>query len=184
MQKMILSMISALIIVKKLTYRDLRSPNVSQLLFWFHRELKWNFFGRITMPDIVKMNASLFMLLFLLSFPISFFGQDKNISEKKSTGSRLPAQSTQLTVASPDKQIVLSLSIDQAKLHYQVSYKGRMVIEPSLMGLTINHKVLPEATAFGVAAESSVNKTYISRGVHSNAVNSYNQAIIQQWNCF
>jgi alpha-glucosidase len=91
---------------------------------------------------------------------------------------RLTAQSTQLTVVSPDKQIVLSLSVDQAKLHYRVSYKGRMVIEPSLMGLTINHKALPEATAFGVVSESSVNKTYISRGVHSNAVNSYTQAVI------
>lgn len=94
------------------------------------------------------------------------------------TSYRLAAQSDKVILLSPDRQIAMSLTIQQAKVYYQVSYNGQVIIEQSPIGMIVNQKVLPEAISFGIVSRSSINESYISRGVHSKATNNYNQAII------
>ncbi|MBW3128610.1 glycoside hydrolase family 97 protein [Hymenobacter profundi] len=90
----------------------------------------------------------------------------------------LLAQTKPTTVVSPDKNLQVELFLTQGQLQYRVVYKGKAVVEPSTLGLQVDQQKIGEGRAFGAVKRTSVNETYPWRGVHSKAVNQYNQAIV------
>lgn len=94
-----------------------------------------------------------------------------------STGTLL-AQVTQVTLASPDKKISFSLSLNQGKLFYQASFNKKAVINSSALGLTVDEQTIDGGNAFGDVRKYSIHEKYPWRGVHSIAVNDYKAASI------
>jgi len=90
----------------------------------------------------------------------------------------LLAQTKQATVVSPDKNLQVELFFTQGQLHYRMAYKGKPVIEQSVLGLQMNQQEIGKGSTFGAITRTSVNETYPWRGVHSKAVNHYNQAVL------
>ncbi|UOR06595.1 glycoside hydrolase family 97 protein [Hymenobacter aerilatus] len=90
----------------------------------------------------------------------------------------LLAQTKPTTVVSPDKNLQVELFFTQGQLQYRVLYKGKPVVEPSTLGLQLNQQEIGKGSSFGTVKRTSVNETYAWRGVHSKAVNRYNEAIL------
>jgi len=82
-------------------------------------------------------------------------------------------------VISPDGNVHLKvLVLDNARLGYEVTYKGKPVIDKSPMGITIDNLNLGDGVKIGNAVRYEINETYLWRGVHSEAVNRCNGAKI------
>jgi alpha-glucosidase len=80
-----------------------------------------------------------------------------------------------VTVASPDGRVRIQLRrLDQGRLGYQVTFRGRPVVEPSPVVVTVDGADLTRGVEVGSAEPYTVNETYPSRGVHSTAVNRCN----------
>ena len=81
----------------------------------------------------------------------------------------------QTSVRSPDKKITLTLTRNNQQLQYQVSFNGKPVINASAMDLQINGEAPGVVNGTGKPVYAKVNETYDWRGVHSKAVNHYNE---------
>ena len=82
------------------------------------------------------------------------------------------------TIMSPDGKVVATVK-PGAQLSYTVSFCGQALMGPSRLGIIVNSVDLGQDTAqAGEAQTSEVNETYPSMGVHSQAVNHYDQAIL------
>jgi alpha-glucosidase len=83
----------------------------------------------------------------------------------------------ELMVASPDSNLQFNLlTIENARLGYEVRFKGQPVIEPSPLGNTVENVDLGDGVKIGNVERYEVNETYPWRGVHSQAVNHCNGA--------
>ena len=87
------------------------------------------------------------------------------------------AQLKTVKVTSPDLAIVFSLSIHGHQAEYTISRNGKPVIDPSFLGLTINDQKIGEGTAVTEVSHKSVDETYKTCGVHSIAVDRYNEML-------
>ncbi|MGI4834583.1 MAG: glycoside hydrolase family 97 catalytic domain-containing protein [Janthinobacterium lividum] len=88
----------------------------------------------------------------------------------------LLAQTRQETILSPDKRLALTLFFTGDQLQYKVVFRGKPVIEPSALGLQLGTQAVGRGQAFGRVQRTSFSATYAWRGVHSQAINAYNQA--------
>lgn len=85
-------------------------------------------------------------------------------------GSIVPAQ----TVASPDNNIQVSVSVVSGRLTYSVSYKGSPAIEASPLGTIVNGVDLGQGVTLGTTTTYSANTTFPWRGTHATAIDHYN----------
>ena len=80
-----------------------------------------------------------------------------------------------VNVASPDGQVQFHLAQDSnGALEYSVTFRQKMVIEPSPLGITVDQVNLGAGAAIGKAESYQVNETYPWYGAHSTAVNRAN----------
>jgi hypothetical protein len=84
----------------------------------------------------------------------------------------------QTSVQSPDKKITLTLTRSNEQLLYQVTFNGKTVIAPSSLALEIAGAPTRAVNGTGKPVFTKVNETYSSRGVHSKAVNNYQQVTL------
>jgi alpha-glucosidase len=73
-----------------------------------------------------------------------------------------------VSLASPDGSIRLDLR-DGVRLGYEVTFRGKPVIESSALGIVVDGVALAEGATFGTAERYRVDQTYAWRGVHSVA---------------
>jgi alpha-glucosidase len=66
-----------------------------------------------------------------------------------------------ITVASPDKALVLALNVDKSRITYTVSYKGSEVVNASAIGLRIGGKDLTVQPKVKKVLPRSVNETIV-----------------------
>jgi alpha-glucosidase len=78
------------------------------------------------------------------------------------------------TVASPDNNIQVNVSVASGRLTYSVAYKGTTVIEASPLGVTVNSTDLGQGVSVGSTTTYNANTAYAWRGTHATAVNNYN----------
>jgi alpha-glucosidase len=86
------------------------------------------------------------------------------------------AQSVRL--ASPDGNMTATVAPGNGATTYQVVYKGKPVILPSTIGITVDGQNLGQGATLGTPATRSFNETYRVWGVHSQATNSFNEAVV------
>lgn len=79
------------------------------------------------------------------------------------------------SILSPDSTIKLTTFIQNNKAFYQVSYNNQPVIKQSALGLIVNNANVNQVSKLDTLIASSHNETYPWRGVHSTAVNNYNE---------
>lgn len=91
--------------------------------------------------------------------------------------SPIAAQVKTLKVFSPDQSIVYTVSIENGYPEYTISKNGKLIIDTSSLGLTINGQQISAGNSFRLSGRKHVNNTYETRGVHSLAKNKYNEAI-------
>ncbi len=78
-------------------------------------------------------------------------------------------------LVSPDGAVRFTLSVQQgARLGCEMTFQGKRVIEPSLLGIIVDGVSLGEGTALGSSQRYRVNETYPWHGVHSLARNHAN----------
>lgn len=88
------------------------------------------------------------------------------------------AAETARVVKSPDGNIALTLTTG-AHLNYTVKFHGRLVVEPSSLGVTVDGQDLGQNTAFaGKSQSTEIRETYATRGVHAVAENHCRSAVI------
>ncbi|MGD0410615.1 MAG: glycoside hydrolase family 97 catalytic domain-containing protein [Verrucomicrobiota bacterium] len=91
-------------------------------------------------------------------------------------GLALPAVAD-VTVASPDGHVRFVLSSSaQGHLAYTVTFNGKNIIDPSLVGIVVDKVDLAAGAVIGAAETYKVNETYPWWGAHSTATNSCNGA--------
>jgi alpha-glucosidase len=83
-----------------------------------------------------------------------------------------------IQIKSPNGQISATVTDKNGIPTYQVSFKGRTVIAPSALGITVDGQNLGQLVSVAPAATSSFRETYPVRGGHTTAVNAYNETII------
>jgi len=82
-------------------------------------------------------------------------------------------------IIGPDRNVQLKvLVLDNARLGYEVTFKGIPVIDRSQMGITVDNVNLGNGIEIGSADRYEINETYSWRGIHSEAVNHCNGAKI------
>src|SRR5579885_3508369 len=85
------------------------------------------------------------------------------------------ASAGEVTVASPDGNLQVRLT-DQPRPGFRVVFKGKAVVEPSPLGVTVDGADLCEGARFGRPETFRIEEKYPWRGVHSEAVNRCNGA--------
>ena len=86
-----------------------------------------------------------------------------------------PLLSEDFSIASPDANVQLKvLLLHQARLGYEVTFKGKPVIDKSPLGITVNNLDLGQRVRIGSAEHYEANETYPWRGVHAQAVEGSN----------
>src|SRR6516162_9568949 len=81
-------------------------------------------------------------------------------------------------VLSPDGAVCLQLFPHDGRLHYQVTFRNRPVIESSPLVVTADGVDLTAGVEIGESKPYQVDETYPWRGVHSQAVNRCNGTTI------
>src|SRR5882724_9626959 len=88
------------------------------------------------------------------------------------------AKDSEFTIKSPDGKIVASISPGE-HLSYTVDFHGKSVLGKSELGISVDGVDLGEHAALsGKPETSTINERYATRGVHTEAVNHCNVAII------
>jgi alpha-glucosidase len=82
------------------------------------------------------------------------------------------------TVVSPDGAVHIKISIHQGRLHHEVAFRGKPVIERSPLSVTVDAKDITEGVALGNIDRCQVKETYPWRGVHAEAINHCNGAAV------
>ena len=84
-----------------------------------------------------------------------------------------------IVVQSPDGQLFTTVGTsDVGQLTYTLSRKGRAVIEPSPLGVTVDGSHLGRGVSVGSPDRWTVDESYRTRGVHSQARNHFSGARI------
>ncbi len=79
---------------------------------------------------------------------------------------------SQMTVTSPGGRVSMGVSVSgKGRLTHTVVFGGRVVVEPSPLGITIDGKDLGDGVVLGEPKRSEINETYGWRGAHPTAVN-------------
>jgi alpha-glucosidase len=81
------------------------------------------------------------------------------------------AAADEVRVAGPDGLVQFKLSLRDARLHYEVAFRDKPVIEPSPLAVTVDGVDITEHAALGDAKRYRVDETYPWRGVHATAAN-------------
>jgi alpha-glucosidase len=81
------------------------------------------------------------------------------------------------SVASPDSSVQLKVFLlNQSRLGYEVTFKGKQVIDKSPLGIAVNNLDLGQKVQIRNTDRYEINETYPWRGVHARAVNRSNGA--------
>ena len=84
-------------------------------------------------------------------------------------------QSNNVSTASPDGRVRFEiLPREQSRLGYRVTFRNRVVIEASSLGIVIDGADLGQGVEIGKAERYRLDERYAWRGVHSEAVNRCN----------
>ena len=89
-----------------------------------------------------------------------------------------PAEDKQsFTVKSPDGSIVATVFVSEnGNLGYSVQKDGTDVLLRASLGLTVNGEDLGQDVTLGDPVKTTLNETYETRGMHTQARNHYNQS--------
>jgi len=93
------------------------------------------------------------------------------------TPNRALAAATETQVTSPDGSIQIHVMCG-GQLSYEVGLKNQTVIEPSRLIFSLDGKEITSGPAIGEIKTYRINETYPCRGVHSQAVNNCNGAVV------
>ena len=89
------------------------------------------------------------------------------------------AEAAPVEVASPDRQVVFSLSRDASDgLRYAITFRGAPVVTASRLGLLLDGVPLGREAVIGDVERSTRNETYPTRGAHATARDHANTATI------
>lgn len=89
-----------------------------------------------------------------------------------------PSYGAELTLKSPDGKIVVTVQ-DGNHLTYSVKFRGKPVIAPSALGITVDGADLGAgALLAGKPATTEINERYSVLGVHNTATNHCNSSVI------
>ena len=89
-----------------------------------------------------------------------------------------PASAAELTLKSPDGKIVVTVQ-DGSHLNYSVKFRGKPIIAPSAMGVTVDDQDLGTTALFaGKPVITEINEQYSVLGVHKTATNHCLAAVI------
>ena len=89
------------------------------------------------------------------------------------------AAASAVEILSPDRLIKCELTADSHNhLTFGVQFKGQSVIEPSPLGIILNHTNIAHGVEIGDSKTIQINEKYPWRGVHSEAVNHCNGVTI------
>jgi alpha-glucosidase len=92
--------------------------------------------------------------------------------------SAVTAAETARTLKSPDGKIAVMISTG-AHLSYAVKFHGQMVVEPSVLGVTVDGRDFgQDATFAGKSTTETINETYPMVGNHPLAVNHCQSTVI------
>lgn len=83
-----------------------------------------------------------------------------------------------ILIQSPDQKISFALSVKNNTLNYSISGKGKTVIEPSPIRLSVDGAGITEGVTLGKAEWYQLDEQYPWYGVHSTARNHYKGAKI------
>lgn len=81
-----------------------------------------------------------------------------------------------VTIASPGRDITLTISVDDAGPRWRATLGGRAVIEPSALGIVVDGVDLARGATLLASKAYRVDERYPARGVHAEAVNRANGA--------
>jgi alpha-glucosidase len=84
-----------------------------------------------------------------------------------------------VSVDSPNGAVRIRVFVNEAgHLHYDVTFKGKPVIEASPLGMIVDGQKLADGVTLGLTERYQTNDTYPWRGVHARAVDRSNGARI------
>jgi alpha-glucosidase len=89
------------------------------------------------------------------------------------------AQQQQVMVSSPDKSITFQLSLNKEQPFYTIQLNHKVAIDSSSIGMVINQKAIGKGNRLNVLSRRSVNESYKTRGVHSKALNQFNEIVLE-----
>ncbi|WP_345319793.1 glycoside hydrolase family 97 protein [Novipirellula rosea] len=76
------------------------------------------------------------------------------------------------TALSPDGSVSARLFVDEElRIRYQASFRGRQIVRPSVLGITVEGVDLGDGVKIGPPTKSVINEKYATRGHHSTATN-------------
>lgn len=83
-----------------------------------------------------------------------------------------------VTMKSPDGRVRVLIQPGE-RLTYTTSFQGNVVVKPSALGVTVDGNDLGQNVRLTGKLESKeFDESYVTRGVHTNAVNHYRSAVI------
>ena len=83
-----------------------------------------------------------------------------------------------VTLKSPDGQVDMAIETGE-HLTYTVTFYGETVVTPSVLGISVNGQDLGQNTVLtDKAPVQTVKENYLTRGVHTNALNFYHSATL------
>jgi alpha-glucosidase len=88
------------------------------------------------------------------------------------------AAAPEAAAVSPDGAVRITVFPRGPRLHYAVTFKGRPMVEPSPLVLTVDGVDLTDGCDIGSVQPTAADETYPWRGVHSKAVNHYAGAAV------
>ncbi len=95
------------------------------------------------------------------------------------TAANLAAAQDKVDIASPGGNVAASFFMEDARLKYSIDLTGAPAVLPSPLGIIIDGNDLGDNAAIVSTSTDSFDETYPTRGVHSTAVNHYNQLNIE-----
>ena len=79
-------------------------------------------------------------------------------------------------IQSPNKNVESKVFINSNnRLSYNVSFKGEQILDESILGIVVDGDTLGNESQIKLIGKESIKENYITRGVHTEAVNWYNQ---------
>jgi alpha-L-rhamnosidase len=84
-----------------------------------------------------------------------------------------------VTLSSPSGHVSASVYVDSAqRLRWSLQLNGRALVEPSALGISVDHADLGQDVSLGKPVFSMTDERYPWKGVHGTAVDHYRQAVI------
>lgn len=82
------------------------------------------------------------------------------------------------TISSPSGNVSASVVVDGGgRLAHSVTMDGRVVLEPSPMGVTVDGRDLGKGVRLGAPQTRAFSETYPFAGNHAKAVNSFKESV-------